>query len=104
EMSKGRGSSGLTPLDQFETDQLREALLWPRGQYTYTRASQLTGVPERTLHHWAREKYLVPDFDDLRPKLWSYRDLVFLRMIAWLRAKKMPAPRVIHHVREIRQL
>lgn len=91
-------------LDEFEADQLRQALIWPRGQYSYTRASQLTGIPERTLHHWARERFLVPDFDDYRPKLWSYRDLVFLRMVAWLRAMRMPPDRVIKHVRQVRDL
>jgi uncharacterized protein (DUF433 family) len=91
-------------LDDFETDRLRQALVWPRGQYTYTRASQLTGVPERTLHHWAKQGYLIPDFDDFRPKLWSYRDLVFLRMIAWLRVKGMQPSRVIQHVRQVRKL
>ena len=91
-------------LDEFEADQLRQALMWPRGQYSYTRASQLTGIPERTLHHWAQERFLVPDFDDYRPKLWSYRDLVFLGMVAWLRAMGMPPDRVIKHVRQVRDL
>lgn len=59
----------------------------PRGQYRAERAAQLSGVPQRTLYHWASEGYLVPDFDDAHPKMWSYRDLIFVRLFVWLRSK-----------------
>src|SRR2546427_478992 len=78
---------GISP--EFLLD-LRQAFRVPRGRYSYERASQLSGVPTRTLHHWARTEFMVPDFADLTPKMWSYRDLVFLRLTAWLRAKSMP--------------
>lgn len=42
-------------------------------------------MPQRTLHHWAREGIFVPDFDHARPKQWSYRDLVLVRLFVWLR-------------------
>jgi hypothetical protein len=37
-------------------------------------------VPERTLYDWAKSAILVPDYNAGRPKHWSYRDLVFLRL------------------------
>lgn len=57
-----------------------------RGVYTADRASQLSGVPRSTVYYWAREsKLLVPSVSVEKIKLWSYRDLVFLRFAAWLR-------------------
>ena len=44
---------------------------------------------------------MVPDFDDLSPKMWSYRDLVFLRLAAWLRAKRMSPQRVAALVNDV---
>ncbi len=73
---------GLTPV---EVRNLTRAFRRPIGRYTYERAAQLTGVPRRTLHHWAREGIFVPDFNGLRPKQWSYRDLVLVRLLVWLR-------------------
>jgi DNA-binding transcriptional MerR regulator/uncharacterized protein (DUF433 family) len=74
-----------------QLEDLWSAFKKPRGRYSYERAAQLSGVPTRTIHHWAREGLLVPDFDHERPKRWSYRDLVFLRLFTWLRTKGMPA-------------
>jgi uncharacterized protein (DUF433 family)/DNA-binding transcriptional MerR regulator len=91
-----------TDLGAEERLQLQHALRVPRGRYTYERASQLSGVPARTLHHWARERVLIPDFNDDRPKMWSYRDLVFIRLFTWLRMNGMTpaqASRRIDHVR-----
>ncbi len=34
---------------------------------------------------------------------WSYRDLVYLRVLAWLRSKKMPRPEAASRVKELRQ-
>jgi uncharacterized protein (DUF433 family) len=78
------------------------ALRRPVGRYTYERASHLSGVPQRTLHHWAREGIFVPDFDDHHPKQWSFRDLVLVRVFVWLRTmdvKPMPASARVDLVR-----
>ncbi len=60
------------------------ALRYPRGRYSTDRASQLSGVPASTLRNWRRAGSYVPDFDSDRP-MWSYRDLILIRMVAWLR-------------------
>jgi len=74
-------------LTSSETRHLARAFRRPVGRYTYERSAHLAGVPQRTLHHWAREGSFVPDFNHLRPKQWSYRDLVLVRLFAWLRAE-----------------
>lgn len=66
------------------------ALRRPIGRYVARRASQLAGVPRTTLYDWARNDVLAPDFKHERPMQWSYRDLVYLRMLAWLRSNGMP--------------
>ncbi len=65
------------------------ALRQPRGRYGVERASQLSGIPVRTLHDWAATGTLVPDRSRSQPRGWSYRDLVFARLLAWLRTKHM---------------
>lgn len=91
----GERSSVTTPDDQAhslsaeEEWQLRIALASARGRYPYDRASQLSGVPRRTVHHWAHQGWVVPDFHQGHPMSWSYRDLVFLRFFAWVRSKGM---------------
>lgn len=67
---------------------LVQALRHPRGRYTAERASQLSGVPRSTVYDWARNDILVPDYALGRPMHWSYRDLVFLRLVAWLRSRE----------------
>src|SRR5215211_5260298 len=63
----------------------------PRGAYPADRASALSGVPLSTVHWWARHDDLVPSISSQRVKLWSYSDLMGLRIIYWLRqAKKAP--------------
>jgi uncharacterized protein (DUF433 family) len=79
----------LTTLSRDQILQLELAFRYPRGRYGAERASQLSGVPRRTLHDWARVGVYRPDFDNTRPKMWSYRDLVFVRLFAWLRTKGM---------------
>lgn len=81
---------------------LREALRTPRGRYDATRAAQLSGVPARTVYHWATHHVLVPDHGNLRPKAWSYRDLVFLRLTAWLRGHGLALGDVVARVSEWR--
>lgn len=59
-----------------------------RGAYTADRAAALSGVPWSTVHYWARKGYLVPSISASRVKLWSYPDLMGLRIIDWLRRTK----------------
>lgn len=80
-----------------ERELLRDALRMPRGRYKAERAAQLSGVPTRTVYHWAQTGTLVPDYDD-SPKSWSYRDLVYLRLTAWLRTRNVPLPEVVDMV------
>lgn len=58
------------------------------GAYTAERAAALSGVPKSTIHYWDREKILVPSVSAEKVKLWSYSDLMGLRVIYWLRQRK----------------
>jgi uncharacterized protein (DUF433 family) len=60
----------------------------PRGAYAADRAAALSGVPLSTVHWWARNNVLVPAISAQRVKLWSYPDLMGLRIIYWLRGPK----------------
>lgn len=60
----------------------------PRGAYPADRAAALSGVPLSTVHWWARHEILVPSISAERIKLWSYSDLMGLRIIYWLRHGK----------------
>lgn len=60
----------------------------PTGAYTAERAAALSGVPRSTIHAWARTNVLVPSVSAERVKLWSYADLIGLRVIYWLRRRK----------------
>jgi uncharacterized protein (DUF433 family)/DNA-binding transcriptional MerR regulator len=94
-------AKGLSEQEQL---QVREAFRLPRGRYTNERASQIAGVPSRTIYHWAHEDLLVPDFAHETPRMWSYRDLVMLRLFAWFRARKMPPERAAAEVARVRSL
>lgn len=59
-----------------------------RGAYPADRAAALSGVPLSTVHWWARNEVLVPSISEQRVKLWSYSDLMGLRIIYWLRQVK----------------
>jgi uncharacterized protein (DUF433 family) len=62
-----------------------------RGAYPVDRAAALSGVPLSTVHWWARHDVLVPSISAERIKLWSFSDLMGLRIIYWLRqTKKAP--------------
>jgi uncharacterized protein (DUF433 family) len=88
------------------TIEQQELVSWtlraPRGSYLAPRASQLSGVPKSTLYDWVRSGVLVPDFE--APFEWSFRDLMFVRLVAWLRMKEMPRPEVAERVSDIRAL
>jgi uncharacterized protein (DUF433 family) len=58
------------------------------GAYTADRAAALSGVPKSTIHWWARNEILVPNVSATKVKLWSYADLMSLRVIHWLRQRK----------------
>jgi uncharacterized protein (DUF433 family) len=59
-----------------------------QGAYMADRAAALSGVPKSTIHWWARNDILVPKVSSTKVKLWSYGDLMSLRVIYWLRRKK----------------
>ena len=91
---------------QPEQVELLRRLRVPRGKYSASRAAQLSGIPERTIYHWASAgsgPLLRPDWDHVAPKRWSYRDLVYLRLTAWLRSKRMPAAEVRARVGDVRE-
>jgi len=63
----------------------------PTGAYTAERAAALSGVPRSTIHYWARKGVLAPAVSSERVKLWSYADLMAMRIIYWLRQRKTDA-------------
>lgn len=82
------------PSDLTETQRktIAHALRFPRGRYTADRASQLSGIPRSTIYDWRREHVFEPDFSAAKPAMWSYRDLLLLRLLAWLRQGGMRRP------------
>lgn len=80
------------------------ALKYPRGRYSAERASQLSSIPARTLHDWTTSGSLVPDWAGARPRGWSYRDVVYARLLGWLRSKHMDRSRASERVGHLRDL
>ena len=64
---------------------LRAAL---EGCYEGPRAAALSGVPVSTVYGWARSGIVEPSVSPTRIKLWSYADLMALRIVYWLRHPK----------------
>lgn len=91
-------------LSQEEEHLVLAAFRRPRGWYSAERAGQLSGVPSRTLYDWAKEGVLPPDYAHARPKGWSYRDLVFVRLLAWLRQKGMERSTAAQRIWDIREI
>ncbi len=58
------------------------------GCYEAGRAAALSGVPRTTVYWWARHGIVVPSVSPTREKLWSYSDLMALRIVSWLRRPK----------------
>lgn len=58
------------------------------GCYEAKRAAALTGVPVSTVYYWAKTGIVVPSISPVREKLWSYADLMCLRIVSWLRRPK----------------
>lgn len=82
------------------------------GAYTAERAAALSGVPGRTVHYWAQNRHLLPSVSDA-PRLYSFADLLALRVLYWLRRPKhaldhdIPAssmPKIQRALREIDRL
>ncbi len=63
------------------------------GAYEAPRAAALAGVPVSTVYDWARKGVVVPSISPSREKLWSYGDLLTLRLVRWLRSDKADARR-----------
>lgn len=61
------------------------------GCYEATRAGALSGVPSRTVYDWAKKGIIVPSISREKEMLWSYADLMGLRIVHWLRHPKGPA-------------
>ena len=81
------------------------AVLAFEGCYDARRTAALSGVPRSTVYDWARKGVVVPSISPEREKLWSYADLMALRIVSWLRHPKgldgdlRPAS-AMKHVRE----
>lgn len=58
------------------------------ASYEASRAAALAGVPVSTVYYWARKGIWRPAMANSRPKLWSFSDLLALRLIDWLRQAK----------------
>lgn len=58
------------------------------GCYEASRAAALSGVPERTVYDWAKKGIITPSVSPVQEKLWSFADLMALRIVAWLRKPK----------------
>jgi len=58
------------------------------GCYDAGRAAALSGVPRTTVYWWARQGIVVPSVSPVQEKLWSYSDLMALRIVSWLRHNK----------------
>ena len=59
------------------------------GCYEGPRAAALSGVPLSTVYLWARDGPVQPSVSPARVKLWSYADLMALRIVYWLRHPKL---------------
>lgn len=58
------------------------------GCYEASRAAALSGVPKTTVYWWASHGIVVPSVSPVREMLWSYSDLMGLRIVSWLRHPK----------------
>lgn len=84
------------------SSRIRAAL---EGCYEARRAAALSGVPLSTVYLWARSGLVEPSVSPTRIKLWSYADLMALRVVYWLRHPKQSQNREIaaspmSHVRD----
>ena len=82
---------------------VHRALLSPRGRYGADRAAQLSGIPRSTLYEWQRQAVYRPDFVRTKPMAWSYRDLIYLRLLAWMRSQRVERRYAADRVAEVRK-
>jgi uncharacterized protein (DUF433 family) len=78
-----------------------------RGAYTSRRAAALAGVPLSTVGYWATHDVVGPSLSKTRPRLWTFSDVVALRIVFWLRHEKptgaiSPMPEVRRALRGLR--
>jgi uncharacterized protein (DUF433 family) len=95
--------SAALPLDVDRRELVLRALCGPRGRYSAERTSQLSGIPKSTVYNWQQATIYQPDFLHASPMMWSYRDLVYLRLLAWLRNKGMDRPVAAERVSTIKR-
>jgi uncharacterized protein (DUF433 family) len=93
---------GSMPITEGEQKAVMYSLRHARGRYLTERAGQLSGIPRSTLYEWRRKGVYLPDFDQADPIAWSYRDLVFLRLLGWLRQLGMPRTIASEQVGEVK--
>jgi uncharacterized protein (DUF433 family) len=67
---------------------VRRSVLALEGCYPAARAAALSGVPKSTVYDWARKEVVIPSVSPVREMLWSYADLMALRIVQWLRHPK----------------
>ena len=72
-----------------------------QGAYDAARAAALSGVPTRTLYDWKDRGIVVPSVRSSRVMLWSYEDLLTLRLVRWLREDKPDA--IASSMRQVRE-
>jgi uncharacterized protein (DUF433 family) len=96
------GDAVTANLDDLARKTVMYALRHARGRYDNARTSQLSGIPSSTLYEWRRSDIYVPDFHGERPTAWSYRDLVYLRLLAWLRQGGMERNTASEQVRTVK--
>jgi uncharacterized protein (DUF433 family) len=94
--------SAAAPLEADRRELVQRALRSPRGRYSAERTSQLSGIPKSTVYDWQRNDVYRPDFFHANPMMWSYRDLVYLRLLAWLRNQGMERPVAAGRVTDVR--
>ena len=58
------------------------------GCYDARRTAALSGMSRSTVYDWARKGIVTPSISPEREKLWSYADLMALRIVSWLRQPK----------------
>ncbi len=92
----------MSELSAADEKAVMHALRHPRGRYLVDRAAQLSGVPRSTLYDWRRGSIYVPDFGVASPLAWSYRDLVYVRLLAWLRQLGMSRPDAAERVQIVK--
>jgi hypothetical protein len=97
-----RPAASSLDASRVEQQALLLALRHSRGRYDNARASQLAGVPTRTLYEWRGSALYVPDFSQERPTAWSYRDLIYVRLTAFLRQGGMERHTAARHVNRLK--